>query len=45
MEIPTSGEVLKWAREFRGLSLDEAAERLGLPIDELKAFEAGRKQL
>jgi Zn-dependent peptidase ImmA (M78 family)/DNA-binding XRE family transcriptional regulator len=38
-EIPVSGAVLKWAREFRGLSLSEAAERLGLSVTELHAFE------
>ena len=44
MEIPVQGAVLKWAREFRGLSLDEAAERLGLTVSELEAFETGNKK-
>ena len=44
MEIPVQGAVLKWAREYRGLSLDEAAGRLGLTADALKAFEAGLKK-
>ncbi len=39
MEIPVQGTVLKWAREFRGLSLGEAAERLGLTKTELEEFE------
>ena len=38
-DIPIVGAVLKWAREFRGLSLEEAAQRIGLRIDELRAFE------
>lgn len=41
--IPTSGIVLEWARNFRGLSRDEAAERLGIPVDDLVAFETDRK--
>jgi Zn-dependent peptidase ImmA (M78 family)/DNA-binding XRE family transcriptional regulator len=41
MEVPVQGDVLKWAREFRDLSLDDAAERLGLPAATLEALEAG----
>jgi Zn-dependent peptidase ImmA (M78 family)/transcriptional regulator with XRE-family HTH domain len=37
--VPVVGAVLIWAREFRGFSLDEAALRTGLPLDELRAFE------
>jgi len=44
MEIPVQGAVLKWAREFRGLSLNDAAERLGLPAAKLEALEAGTKK-
>ncbi len=43
-KIPVQGAVLKWAREFRGLSLDEAAARLGLTAKVLQAVEAGAKQ-
>jgi len=43
-EIPVSGRVLTWAREFRGLSVEEAAERLGMSVDELTAFETEEKQ-
>src|SRR5712692_7949591 len=39
-EIPVSGAVLKWAREFRGLSVDEAAKRLGVSSVELEDFES-----
>lgn len=38
-EIPVSGRVLTWAREFRGLSLDEAAERLGMTAAMLEGIE------
>jgi Zn-dependent peptidase ImmA (M78 family)/DNA-binding XRE family transcriptional regulator len=38
-EIPVSGAVLTWAREFRGLSLDEAAERLGMTAAALEEIE------
>lgn len=43
-KIPVQGAVLKWAREFRGLSLDEAAARLGLTANALQAIEDGFKQ-
>jgi len=39
-EIPTSGIVLAWARNFRGLSETEASERLGISVEDLAAFEA-----
>jgi transcriptional regulator with XRE-family HTH domain len=38
-EIPVSGAVLTWAREFRGLSLEEAAERLHVTVVELEELE------
>jgi Zn-dependent peptidase ImmA (M78 family)/DNA-binding XRE family transcriptional regulator len=40
-EVPVIGGVLVWAREFRGLSLDEAAQRIKIPVDELRALEEG----
>ncbi|MGE3993942.1 helix-turn-helix domain-containing protein, partial [Pseudorhodoplanes sp.] len=43
-DIPVTGAVLKWAREFRGLTEEEAADRLGLAIDDLRAYEAGEKR-
>jgi transcriptional regulator with XRE-family HTH domain len=39
-EIPVSGQVLAWARNFRGLSLERAAERLGISTAELEEFES-----
>lgn len=42
--VPVRGEVLKWAREFRGLSEEAASERLGIPISDLRAYEANQKQ-
>jgi transcriptional regulator with XRE-family HTH domain len=38
-EIPVSGRVLTWAREFRGLSLEEAAERLGMTAAAVEEIE------
>jgi transcriptional regulator with XRE-family HTH domain len=38
-EIPVSGRVLAWAREFRGLSLEEAAERLGMTVAAVEELE------
>jgi len=43
-EVPVNGKVLKWAREIRGLRLDEAAELLSVSLDELEAYEAGEKK-
>jgi Zn-dependent peptidase ImmA (M78 family) len=42
-EIPVAGEVLKWAREFRGLSVEEAATLLEFSVDELDGYESGAK--
>jgi Zn-dependent peptidase ImmA (M78 family)/DNA-binding XRE family transcriptional regulator len=38
-DIPIVGAVIKWARDFRRLSLDEAAQRIGVSTAELRAFE------
>jgi transcriptional regulator with XRE-family HTH domain len=45
-------DILKWARETAGLSVEEAAERLGLKdsaretaIDKLAALETGERSL
>lgn len=43
-DIPVSGRVIAWAREFRGLSLDEAAERLGMTSLRLQEIETGARQ-
>ncbi|MGZ9105918.1 MAG: helix-turn-helix domain-containing protein [Rhodoplanes sp.] len=39
-EIPVVGRVLIWAREYRGLSLEDTAERLGMSAAYLEAIEA-----
>lgn len=38
-DIPVSGGVLTWAREYRGLSLAEAADRLGMSVADLEELE------
>jgi Zn-dependent peptidase ImmA (M78 family)/DNA-binding XRE family transcriptional regulator len=43
-EIPVRGGVLTWAREYRGLSLTEAADRLGIAVSELEALETDKQQ-
>ena len=44
-EVPVNGEVLKWARKVRGLSLQEATSLLGLALSsELEEYEAGTKK-
>jgi len=40
-DVPVNPKVLAWARSERGLTLAEAAEKLGVPIDELKELEDG----
>lgn len=41
--IPVNNDVLVWAREFRALSQLEAAERLNISVEDLKAMEKGEK--
>ena len=43
-EVPVNGKVLKWAREIRGLRLDEAAKLLSVSSGELDAYESGEKK-
>jgi Zn-dependent peptidase ImmA (M78 family) len=42
-DIPVSGAVLEWARKFRGLQEKEAAELIGITVDDLKAFETEKR--
>ena len=41
--VPTKGAVLKWARLFRGLSEEDAAEKLGITVTDLLAYERDEK--
>jgi len=43
-EVPVNGRVLAWARTIRGLSIDEAAGRLEMDPDILRAYESGAKK-
>lgn len=38
---PVTPEVLRWARESIGVSLDEAARRAGVSVERIEAWEAG----
>jgi Zn-dependent peptidase ImmA (M78 family)/transcriptional regulator with XRE-family HTH domain len=40
-KVPVNPEVLKWARNERGLTPSEAATRLGITIGEIEALESG----
>ena len=42
--LPVNPEVLVWAREERGLSIEEAAELLKFNLDDLIAYESGDKK-
>lgn len=42
-DVPANPKVLAWARAERGLTVTEAAELLGIPVDELKELEDGSR--
>ncbi|MHA1289210.1 MAG: ImmA/IrrE family metallo-endopeptidase [Candidatus Thorarchaeota archaeon] len=37
-------EVIKWARESAGFSPEDAAKKIGRPVDDINAWEAGEKK-
>lgn len=39
--VPIRPELITWAREYRGLSQTQAAERLSISVDDFAAFERG----
>jgi Zn-dependent peptidase ImmA (M78 family) len=43
-EVPVNGKVLAWARELRGLDIENAAKLLDVSPDELRALESGAKK-
>jgi transcriptional regulator with XRE-family HTH domain len=43
--MPVAPDLIIWAREFRGLELQEAAELLGITVAELEQLERGGKPL
>ena len=43
-EVPVSPDVLKWAREYRGLDEAAASEKLGISLADLQAYEAGTRK-
>jgi Zn-dependent peptidase ImmA (M78 family)/DNA-binding XRE family transcriptional regulator len=43
-KISVNPDVLKWAREERGLTRADAADRLGIPDAELAAYESGHRK-
>ena len=43
VDIPVNGEVLAWARNFRGLDPASAADRIGISTGDLEDFERGIK--
>jgi Zn-dependent peptidase ImmA (M78 family) len=42
-KVPVNGKVLLWARQIRGLNIDDAATLLGVSTAELRAYESGAK--
>ena len=40
-QLPYNGAMMKWAREWRGRSPDEAAHKIGVPVDRIIAWERG----
>lgn len=43
-EVPVNGKVLQWARQLRGLDIDDAATLLNISADELRAYESEAKR-
>ncbi len=43
-EIPVEGNVLRWARLYRGLTEKDAAKRLGISVTELSAYENNERK-
>ena len=43
-EVPVIGKVLIWARQIRGLSLNDAADLLDLDPGELREYESGARK-
>ncbi len=41
MRLPYNGEMMKWARKWRGRTVEEAADKLGVPAERIEAWEAG----
>lgn len=41
LQLPYNGEMLKWARNWRGRSSEEAAERIKVKPEKIAAWEAG----
>lgn len=42
--IPVSPDVLQWARDFRRLSEEDAAAKLGVTVEYLRALERGKEK-
>ena len=38
--IPFNAEILRWAREWRGRSIDEVATKLKQPVQKIQAWES-----
>jgi len=43
-EVPVNGRVLQWARQIRGLDINDAATLLGISSTELRAYENENKR-
>jgi Zn-dependent peptidase ImmA (M78 family)/DNA-binding XRE family transcriptional regulator len=43
-QVPVSGPVLAWARTFRGLSVADAAQRIGVNPETVDAYESGAEK-
>ena len=43
-DIPIKPDLIVWAREHRGLTQEQAADKLGIPVADLVALERGDKK-
>jgi len=44
VDLPYNGAMIRWAREWRGRTIDEAADKLKIERDEIDAWERGKSK-
>ena len=44
LQLPYNGAMMEWARNWRGRTLEEAASKIGVPADRVRAWELGREK-
>ena len=44
LQLPYNGAMMEWARNWRGRTLEEAANKIGVPADRVRAWELGHER-